>query len=80
MCTCFDFCVPVKYWYNEINHDFSSDSKKLMQSEADTDWFKEQFSTFNDFVQPIFAEIRTKFAMGYTFNIIDADKLLNFKS
>ena len=51
-----------------------------MQNEPETAWFQGQFSTFNEYIQPVFAEIKTQFAMGYTFNIIDADKLLNFKS
>lgn len=61
-------------------YDFKSDAKKLMQNEPQTVWFQDQFSTFNEDVKPVFAEIRTQFAVGYTFNIIDADKLLNFES
>jgi hypothetical protein len=51
-----------------------------MQDEPATDWFQEQFAAFNEQIKPVFALIRTRFAMGYTFNIIDADKLLDFKS
>lgn len=80
MCSCRRTCVPLESYDDKLYYDFSSDAKKLMQSEPDTVWFQDQFSTFNVNFQPVFAEIRTQFAMSYTFNIIDADKLLNFKS
>ncbi|CAG9808827.1 unnamed protein product [Chironomus riparius] len=79
-CTCFKNCVPIEYFDDELFHDFTSDAKKLMQSEPETVWFQAQFSTFNEIINPVYAEIRTQLAMGYTFNIIDTNKLLNFKS
>lgn len=80
MCICFGNCIPGKKFENETFRDFTSDAKKLIQDEPGTAWFQKQVSKFNENILPVFAKIRTRFAMGYTFNIIEADKLLNFKS
>ena len=80
MCLCFENCIPTNNFEGKTNYDFSSDAIKLMQNEAAIDWFQDQFSVFNKNIKPVFAKIRTRFAMGYTFNILNADKLLNFKS
>lgn len=80
LCTCFENCIPMKVFEGEMYYDFISDAKKLMENEPETAWFQEQVSKFNENILPVFAKIRTRFAMGYTFNIIEADQLLNFKS
>lgn len=46
--------------------------------ESQIAWFREQFSMFNRHYQPEFSEIRTLRGMGFTFNMINADELLNF--
>ncbi|KAL7015667.1 hypothetical protein ACKWTF_016585 [Chironomus riparius] len=48
----------------------------VIEQESQVDWFREQFSTFNQY-QLEFSEIRTLRGMGFTFNMIDAEDLLN---
>ncbi|KAL7019583.1 hypothetical protein ACKWTF_011170 [Chironomus riparius] len=80
MCICFENCIPASNFEGKMFYDFTTDAIKLMQDEAATDWFQEQFAVFNDYIKPVFSKIRSRFAMGYTFNIIDDNNLLNFKS
>lgn len=49
----------------------------VMKEASLLSWFQEQFSTFNGDFQPEFSEVRTTRGYGYTFNLIDADELLN---
>ena len=80
MCICFRNCIPAENFEDKKFHDFTVDAKAMMEDEAATDWFQEQFSDFNEYIKPVFAKVRTQFAMGYTFNMIEDVELLNFKS
>jgi hypothetical protein len=50
-----------------------------MKEDSMAEWFRYQYSSFNDKYQPKFAEIRTTRGMGFTFGMIDAEKLINFE-
>lgn len=41
-------------------------------------WPKVQKTTWNSFVKPRYAETLTRRGFGYTFNLIEEEKLLNF--
>lgn len=49
-----------------------------IKEESRIGWFSDQFSSFNGKYFPEFAEIRTPRGMGFTFNIIAADKMFDF--
>ena len=51
---------------------------KLLKEDSQIGWFRDQLSSFNGKYQPEFAEIRTSRGMGFTFNMIDAEKMFNF--
>lgn len=51
----------------------------LLKEEAQFDWFRRQTATFNGIFQSQFAMTRTKNGMGYTFNMMDAEELLNLE-
>jgi hypothetical protein len=42
-------------------------------------WFRQQHATWNRKFQVNFTEVRTYFGMAFTFNMMQADKLMNFK-
>lgn len=48
-----------------------------IKSSSEVLWFQDQFSSFNENFQPSFAEIRTQRGMGFSFNLIEANELLN---
>lgn len=45
---------------------------------AFTYWFQRQFSSFYGKYLPEYTEVRTPRGIGYTFNMIDVDEMLNF--
>jgi hypothetical protein len=51
-------------------------SKYVPRNSSKT-WFSLQKSSLNQKYSPKFAEIRTARGMGFSFNLIDAEKLLN---
>jgi hypothetical protein len=48
-----------------------------LRKDSKIDWFYDQITSFNGKYEPKFAEIRTSRGMGFAFNMIDADKMLN---
>lgn len=55
---------------------YTSDMLKQM---SEVQWFKQQFSVFGKIYQPIFVEVMTQRGMGFSFNLDDANELLDFK-
>lgn len=79
-CLFVEACIADSPYGIERYYDSSLDLKRFILTQSRLDWFQQQFASWNDFYQPVFAQIRTQHGMGFTFNMIDADKLLNFKS
>jgi hypothetical protein len=42
-------------------------------------FFRQQYATWANKFQVSFTEMRTKYGMVYTFNLVDSKKLLNYK-
>ena len=49
----------------------------MIKETSEIQWFQQQFSAFNGKFRPVFAEIQTQRGMGFSFNLIDDDELLN---
>ncbi|CAG9812250.1 unnamed protein product [Chironomus riparius] len=73
------FCYEQYDGYDD-NFDFSYIPYiiRALKKNSNIDWFRNQFSLLNGKYEPKYSEIRTSRGMGFTFNMIDADKLLNF--
>lgn len=50
----------------------------LIRNSSKIEWFRNQNFSFNKRFQPVFAEMITQNGMGFTFNLLDADKLMRF--
>lgn len=48
---------------------------QIIKESSKIDFFQNQFATFNRKIQPTFSEVQIGHGMGFTFNLIDADKL-----
>ncbi|CAO1405347.1 unnamed protein product [Diamesa serratosioi] len=48
-----------------------------IHGQAQTEWFKNQTGAWNTFYAPKFAEILTTRGYGYSFNVLEAEELLN---
>lgn len=51
--------------------------RDMMEMASEVQWFKDQFSIFNGNFQPFFAEVQTQRGMGFSFNLMDFNDLLN---
>lgn len=51
----------------------------VIRNSSKLEWFLNQEITINGRYSPVFAEIPTERGIGFTFNLLDAEELLNFK-
>ena len=60
-----------------ITYDLRPYFADVNKATSEVRWFKEKFSTFNGNFQPILAEVQTQQGMGFSFNLMDAEELLD---
>lgn len=51
----------------------------MIRNKSKLEWFLDQEITLNEQYNPVFAEILTERGIGYSFNLMDAGELMNFK-
>jgi hypothetical protein len=61
---------------NRLYLQFTNISIALIRELSEIEWFKNQTGYFNRNYQLEFAEVRTSRGMGFSFNLIESDKLL----
>ena len=66
------------YYFGIIFYPVGHLVPKYIRNNSSKNWFTQQFAALNGQFLPKFAEIRTVLSMAFTFNLIDAEKLLNF--
>ncbi|KAG5667483.1 hypothetical protein PVAND_015463 [Polypedilum vanderplanki] len=65
------------FTYEKLGINFKSIDR--MRHESQVEYFKQQFATWNYKYQVDFTEVRTYFGMGFSFNLVDSEKLFNYK-
>ena len=74
------FCDPRYDVYVEgIRYDLRPFYPGMLKATSQIQWFQDQIITFNGKSHPIFAEVRTERGMGFSFNLMDAEELLDFE-
>lgn len=63
--------------FGNISYDIKRFRFDILKESARLDWIQEQSFSLNGQMQPVFAQIPTHIGLGYAFNIMDADELLN---
>lgn len=72
------FCYgDEEIFYDGTHYDIRPYFRDMLELSSEIRWFKDQFSTFNGNFQPIFSEVQTQHGMGFSFNLMDFNELLN---
>lgn len=66
------------YKLGHSRHHIGHKIPEFIHTNSSQAWFSQQFSVFGRKYLPKFAEIRTERGLGFAFNMIDAEELLNF--
>lgn len=67
---------PHKYGFYFYN--LRSFKMEIIKNASNLEWFQNQSFSLNGFYHPVFTTMPTASGMGYTFNLMDADKIFNF--
>ena len=68
---------PQEIAFNTFN--LRSFQMEVMLNNSRLEWFRDQINTINGIYHPVFTTMPTFRGMGYTFNLLDADELFDFK-
>lgn len=52
---------------------------EVIKNNSRLEWFQDQIYKLNGLYNLVFTQMPTQSGMGYTFNLLDADEVLNFK-
>jgi hypothetical protein len=66
--------------FGPTSYDTLTQTLSVLRNHSKLNWFRDQKFSLNGKYDPVFAEIPTHLGMAYTFNLLDADDLLNFDS
>ena len=76
-----NFCsTNLEVTFGKTSYNTQTQTISMIRNNSKLIWFQDQTFTLNGKYHPVFAEIPTQLGMGYTFNLLDADDLLNFDS